>query len=130
MGAWSYDSYANDNVFDFFHEKPTDEEVIEYFTETLDDNPGQFDLEFAVGIMIYQIRLKKTIPKKTLVLLKDLIKFLIQKGNFKEWIEPEKRIEKLKHELKIIQNLILNREVKFGEMKKKPEKYLDLNSSL
>ena len=127
MGSWSYDSYANDEVFKYFDENPTEEEVIELFYDLLDDYPGEYDLEFAVSILIYLIRLNVILPKKTLVDLKDIIKYLIQNGNFKYWLEKEKRIEKLKHELKIIQNLILNRNVKFGKLKTKPPEYKDLN---
>lgn len=130
MGAWSYDSYTNDNVLEYFDENPTEEEVIEYFYDLLNDYPGECDFEFAVSILIYLIRQDVTLPKKTLVDLKELIKYLIENGNFKYWLEKEKRIEKLKHELKIVQNLILNRNVKFGKLKIKPSEYIDLNNTI
>ena len=130
MGAWSYDSYANDNVFEFYDENPTEEETIEYFYDTLNDNPSEMDFEFAVGILMFLIRNKTVVPKKTLVDLKKTIKYLIKNGIFKYWVNKEKRIDKLNHELKIVNALILNVDVKFGKIKHPPDKYNDLNSSL
>lgn len=130
MPAWAYDSYCNDNVIEYVEDFSVEElfdRIVDDLDEYLKEGMQTFNLEFIVGIGIYVIRLGKKLPKKSLILLRNIIISLLERNDFSSWIDQEKRIAKLGHEKKIIDNLLTNRSFTFDSLKKKPLLFNSLN---
>ena len=113
MVAWAYDSYCTDNVSDTIEEYNLDKDncnmVIEdLFEQILQDYPTENDLEFLIGIIIWCLKNNYYVKKNYLETSKELLKFLINLGDFKDWNNIDKRKKKLKSEMKIIKNAINN----------------------
>lgn len=113
MVAWAYDSYCTDNVSETIREYDLNKEncniVIEdIFEQILQDYPTETDLEFLIGIIIWCLKNNYYIEKKYLETSKELIKFLINLGEFNDWKDINKRKKRLKNEMKIIKNAINN----------------------
>ena len=116
MPTWAYDSYCNDNVMEYVEDFTKEEflnRVVEDLDEYLKEGMETFNLEFIVGIGIYAIRLGKKFPKKSLILLRNVIEYLLERNDFSSWVDQDKRIAKLGHEKKIMDNLLIDRSFSF-----------------
>lgn len=132
MPTWAYDSYCNDNVMEYVEDFTKEEflnRVVEDLDEYLKEGMETFNLEFIVGIGIYAIRLGKKFPKKSLILLRNVIECLLERNDFSSWVDQDKRIAKLGHEKKIMDNLLIDRSFSFDVLKKKPILFNSLNKN-
>lgn len=132
MPTWAYDSYCNDNVMEYVEDFTKEEflnRVVEDLDEYLKEGMETFNLEFIVGIGIYAIRLGKKFPKKSLILLRNVIEYLLERNDFSSWVDQDKRIAKLGHEKKIMDNLLIDRSFSFDVLKKKPILFNSLNKN-
>jgi len=128
MPTWSYDSYCNDNVMEYINDNfLIAENVIEDMMDNLKDYPSEFDLEFIIGVSMYCIRNNIDFCKDFLRTIRDVMDWLVEEGKFKNWINKEKRIKKVKYERKIIANLIAGKKLKFGKLIEKPSEFKNLN---
>jgi len=128
MPTWSYDSYCNDNVMEYINDNfLIAENVIEDMMDNLKDYPSEFDLEFIIGVSMYCIRNNLDFCKDFLRTIRDVMDWLVEEGKFKNWINKEKRIKKVKYERKIIANLIAGKKLKFGKLIEKPSEFKNLN---
>ena len=113
MVAWSYDSYCTDNVLDTIKEYKLNENncniiLHDIFEQILPDYPTETDLEYLIGIIMWCLKNKYNIDKKYLEISKELIKYLINFGIFKDWKESNKRKKRLKSEMFLIKNALNN----------------------
>jgi len=132
MPTWAYDSYCNDNVMEYVEDFTKEEflnRIVEDLDEYLKEGMETFNLEFIVGIGIYAIRLGKKFPKKSLILLRNVIECLLERNDFSSWVDQDKRIAKLGHEKKIMDNLLIDRSFSFDVLKKKPILFNSLNKN-
>lgn len=132
MPTWAYDSYCNDNVMEYVEDFTKEEflnRIVDDLDEYLQEGMMTFNLEFIVGIGIYAIRLGKKFPKKSLILLRNVIECLLERNDFSSWDVQDKRIAKLGHEKKIIDNLLIDRSFSFDVLKKKPILFNSLNKN-
>lgn len=132
MPTWAYDSYCNDNVMEYVEDFTKEEflnRVVDDLDEYLKEGMETFNLEFIVGIGIYAIRLGKKFPKKSLILLRNVIEYLLERNDFSSWVDQDKRIAKLGHEKKIMDNLLIDRSFSFDVLKKKPILFNSLNKN-
>jgi len=132
MPTWAYDSYCNDNVMEYVEDFTKEDflnRVVEDLDEYLQEGMETFNLEFIVGIGIYAIRLGKKFPKKSLILLRNVIECLLERNDFSSWVDQDKRIAKLGHEKKIMDNLLIDRSFSFDVLKKKPILFNSLNKN-
>jgi len=128
MPTWSYDSYCNDNVMEYINDNSLiAKNVIEDMMDNLKDYPSEFDLEFIIGVSMYCIRNNIDFCKDFLRTIRDVMDWLVEEGKFKNWINKEKRIKKVKYERKIIANLIAGKKLKFGKLIEKPSEFKNLN---
>jgi len=136
MPTWGYDSYCNNNVTDFIDDYSLDK-FLEIVDKTISNifveaNMGleilqELDLEFVIGIAIFAIRHNKKFSNNMLNLFIDIIDFLIKEGKFNGWKDKNKRKIKLQHEKKIIQNILIGRNLTFGKLILKPIQFICLN---
>lgn len=132
MPTWAYDSYCNDNVMEYVEDFTKEEflnRIVDDLDEYLKEGMETFNLEFIVGIGIYAIRLGKKFPKKSLILLRNVIECLLERNDFSSWVDQDKRIAKLGHEKKIMDNLLIDRSFSFDVLKKKPILFNSLNKN-
>ena len=125
MEAWAYDSYCNDNCQEYIDEYGKDD-LEENIADFLADNPCESDLEFVVGLCIWGIREKVFLTKDMLRTIRSVIDYLLENGRFKWWKNVELRKQKLKIERNIINNVLAEKEIKFGKLKSKPKKLVNL----
>lgn len=130
MPAWSYDSYCNDSVQSCIDEYNQDFEqnLEKIIIESLEDYPGEYDIEFILGIGIYGIRTGCKLQNKYLYKLRDLIDYLLEEGKFKFWEDVEKRRQKIVYERKLINNILKGKQLKFGKLKEKTSNFKNLNT--
>jgi len=123
MTAWAYDSYCNENVFEYI-EQYTEKELFSRVEKDMSDyiynEISENDYEFILGVSIYCIRKKCKFSNDYLRELRDIVvDSLIKFGKFNDWVDKELRIKKIQHERLIINNLLRGRELKFGNLLEK-----------
>ena len=129
MEAWAYDSYCNDNCQNYIDEygkKDLDKNIWDF----LEDNPSEYDFEFVVGLCIWGIREKIELSKELLRTVRSIIDWLQENGKFKYWKNAELRKQKLKIERNIINNVLAEKDIKFGKLKNRPKKLENLLKNL
>ena len=130
MVAWSYDSYCTDVVNDAVEDwhktqEGVDEMIDDSFQQILDDHPCESELEYLIGICIWGIRHNFKIKKDYLKISKELIKYLLEHGKFKDWHDKDKRRKKLTHEKNIILNVLQNKNLPPLKIIKKKNKIVN-----
>lgn len=132
MPTWDYDSYCNDNVFDYLEEF----NMKELFSRVEDDMNDYYyhefseaDQEFIIGVSIYCIRKGKKFSVDFLNKLVIVIDYLLENGKFNGWKNTDKRKKKLNQEKLIIKSIIQNKKIIFKDIIQQPDDFIDLNSN-
>ena len=129
MPTWEYDSYCNDNVFDYLEQFKIKElfaRVENDMNDYYENEHSEIDKEFLIGVSIYCIRKGKEFSNKFLNKIINVIDFLTENSKFNGWKDPIKRKNRLLHEKMIIQNIINGKKFKFNLIFQ-PDIFEDLN---
>lgn len=124
--AWEYDSYCTQDVKDYYDSLKyrikfkrnknifdyVEKEMMDYYLHEI----SQVDHELIIGVSIYAIRNGHKFTEDFLRNLRTILDYIIEYGNFDDWKEKDKKVDKLIKERLIIANLIRKRELKFGKI--------------
>jgi len=129
MPAWKYDSHCNDMVMEYINDNLVELEVKvqQDMMDYILFEKGELNYEFVLGVVIYSLRIGIVFSNEFLKVIRDMIDHLIENGKFNDWVDREMRIEKIKHERKIISNILNGRDLKFSKMVKKPLEFESVN---